>query len=65
VVTVFDADKYSAELIGVDSEEFCEFLKKAETREMAIVYDYDEDNPVYVDIVFEDGLPLYYIITSP
>ncbi|MDD2898341.1 MAG: hypothetical protein PHI31_06470 [Desulfuromonadaceae bacterium] len=61
VVTVMNAVIYTSELLGMAAEEFTVFLEKARNGEMAIVIDYEDDDPNYVVIVFEDGLEAHGI----
>lgn len=61
VVTVIGASLYTPELLGMADGEFTVFQEKTRNWEMAIVIDYEDDDPNYVVIVFEDGLEAHGI----
>ena len=72
MVTVVDASSYTAEDLTdktgaaepFTDENLEDFITKVENKEVAVVFDEDNDNPNMVDIVYEDGLEVFNIIKS-
>lgn len=58
-VIVIDASVYTAEELGMEHDDFENFITKADANEPAIVFDEDDDNPELIDIVYEDGLEVF------
>jgi hypothetical protein len=61
MVHVINSEGLTAEGLGIDEDDFSDFLIKVAAGETAIVFDFDDENLALVDIVFEDGLELFFV----
>lgn len=64
LVKVIDIEGYTKEQLQIDSDDFQEVLSKILDGNIGVIFDVDEDDERFVDVVFDDGIEIYGICTS-